>query len=167
MKGGRLLSKPVSDFDALFESMIGFLETSGATSLGMASCGKLIGGASGVFGNGLGWSIQGATVVRTSDRLNIVGILNWDTNATVLGKNEGQMILEAYAITKNTPARGENEGGLQALYDASREYVREFYSVIVDPSALKVTVKRDGASLRKSNALMWPKILSGRWKKNA
>lgn len=166
VSGGRLLSAPVTDFDSLFCSMVGFLETSGATSLNIASSGALIGGASGAFGNGMRWNINQALVVRMSDRLRFVGILNEDMNALLLGKDDGQLMLEAYAITKNAPERGSNDGGLQELYDDNKQYVRDFYSVIISPSSLRIIVKRDGTSLRKSKALMWPKILSGRWRKH-
>jgi hypothetical protein len=88
-------------------------------------------------------------------------------NALLLGKDAGQVMLEAYAITKSTPQRGTNEGGLHGLYDDNKQYVRDFYSVIIDPSSMRIIVSRDGTSLRKSKALMYPKILSGRWRKNA
>lgn len=166
VKEGRLVSAPVTDFDALFESMVGFLETTGVTSLNIASSGALIGGLAGVYGNGMCWNINQALVVRVSDRLKFVGILNEDMNALLIGKDVGQVMLEAYAITKNSPQRGTNDGGLHSLYDDNKQYVRDFYSVIIDPSGLKVIVKRDGTSLRKSKALLYPKIVSGRWRKN-
>lgn len=80
VKDGRLVSAPVTDFDGLFESMVGFLETTGVTSLNIASSGALIGGLAGVYGNGMCWNINKALVVRASDRLKFVGILNEDMN---------------------------------------------------------------------------------------
>ena len=112
-------------------------------------------------------NINQAFVVRTDDKLKFVGILNEDMNALLLGKDAGQVMLEAYAITKSTPQRGTNEGGLHGLYDDNKQYVRDFYSVIIDPSSMRIIVSRDGTSLRKSKAPMYPKILSGRWRKNA
>ena len=91
---------------------------------------------------------------------------NEDMNALLLGKDRGQVMLEAYAITKNAPQRGTNEGGLHGLYDDNKQYVRDFYSVIIDPSSMRIIVRMDGTSLRKSKALMYPKIISGRWRKN-
>lgn len=167
VRDGRLVSAPVTEFDALFESMVGFLDTTGVTSLNIASSGALIGGLQGVYGNGMCWNINQAFVVRADDRLKFVGILNEDMNALLLGKDAGQVMLEAYAITKSTPQRGTNEGGLHGLYDDNKQYVRDFYSVIIDPSSLRIIVSRDGTSLRKSKALMYPKIISGRWRKRA
>lgn len=165
VRDGRLVSAPVTEFDALFESMVGFLDTTGVTSLNIASSGALIGGLQGVYGNGMCWNINQAFVVRADDRLKFVGILNEDMNALLLGKDAGQVMLEAYAITKSTPQRGTNEGGLHGLYDDNRQYVRDFYSVIIDPSSLRIIVSRDGTSLRKSKALMYPKIISDRHRK--
>lgn len=167
VRDGRLVSAPVTDFDALFESMVGFLETTGVTSLNIASSGALIGGLQGVYGNGMCWNINQAFVVRVDDRLKSVGILNEDMNALLLGKDAGQVMLEANAITKSTPQRGTNEGGLHGLYDDNKQYVRDSYSVIIEQSSLRISVSNDGTSLRKSKALMHLKILSGRWRKHA
>ena len=167
VKGGRLVSAPVTDFDALFESMVGFLETTGVTSLNIASSGALIGGLAGAYGNGMCWSISGAPVVRAGDRLRFIGVLNEDVNATLLGANSGQLVLELYSVTKGTPQRGTNDGGNHELYTENKQYVREFYSMLVHPSGMRIIVSKDGASLRKSKALLYPKIVSGRWKKHA
>lgn len=167
VKGGKLVSAPVTDFDALFKSMVAFLEVSGVTSLNIASGGALIGGVQGAYGKGMGWSISGACVVNATDRMRFIGILNEDVNATLLGANGGKAILEIYSVTKGTPQRGTNDGGLRELYDENRQYVREFYSMLVHPSGMKLIVSKDSASLRKSKAFLYPKIISGRWKKDA
>lgn len=165
--GGVLTYSYVSDFDALFDSMVGFLETTGVTSLNIASSGSLIGGAQGIYGRGMGWNVTGACVVRKDSPLRFVGILNEDFNAVLLGANVGQSTLEVYSITKDTPCRGTNGGGNNEIYNDNERYVREFYSMIVHPSGLRFVVGKDSCILQKSKALLYPKIVSGRWKKNA
>ena len=166
VKSGRLVSAPVTDFDALFDAMLEFVESTGVASLCIATSGALIGGMNGVYSKGLRWNFNQACVLRAGDRLKFVGLLNEDLNATLLGANVGQMALEVMGIVKNAPLRGTNDGGLHELYVDNEQYIRDFYSLIVHPSGLKITIGDRRGPLRKASALCYPKIISGRWRKN-
>lgn len=129
VKDGRLVSAPVTDFDALFESVVGFLERTGATSLNIASSGALIGGLAGVYGNGMCWNINQALVVRASDRLKFVGILNEDMNALLLGK---QAVCTRLLLSDNRPEQfeghrqeGRHEPAKEQGAAVSEDYQRE------------------------------------------
>lgn len=165
VKGGKLVSAPVTDFDALFDAMLEFVETTGVASLCIATSGALIGDMNGVYSKGLRWNFNQACVLRASDRLKFVGLLNEDLNATLLGANVGQMTLEVMGIVKNAPLRGTNDGGLHELYIDNEQYIRDFYSLIVHPSGLKITIGDQRAPLRKASALCYPKIISDRYRK--
>ena len=59
----------------------------------------------------------------------------------------------------NTPARGTNAGGIE--YDGNM-YRASFYSIMMHPSGLLINGK---GGLRKATDNIFPKIVSGRWKK--
>jgi hypothetical protein len=62
-----------------------------------------------------------------------------------------------------------NSGGMTEMYLESGTYVKSFYSVMYQPSSVKVGVLRDRDRSRLHHRVSWkhtvPKIVSESWKK--
>lgn len=157
---GKLKSKPILNFDGVVDAITEFMDDSDATTVTLCGTGSLIGGASGVYKNGIGWNFNQTVFVRTG-RLSFCGLGNEDINALVRFGGTGELMFEVYRISHTCSERGNN-GGLSEFYDDFGLYGKRYMSVIESPSACKLS-SEGKVSIIKNNA--FPKILGGRFRK--
>lgn len=158
----------IGDMNKVIDSMIEFLDESGAYTVAFAQGGDLIGGANSFFRTGLARKAMNTFFCRTDKPFTFPGRFNDDVNAYVSEGKTGTLFLTVTnLVTIQTPTQ-TNTGGITETYKKYGTYVKSFYSVIIDPSAVKISAM--GVSdIRIHHEVNWnnavPKILGSRWKK--
>lgn len=123
----------------LFEAMLEFLDSSGASTVALAQGGDLIGGIeSGMYWKGITRKAMNSFFCRTDRPIAFCGTMNEDVTAyTTLG-GRGELFFtftHAHIIQVSTQATA---GGMTEVYQESGTYVKSFYSVMASPSCVKV-----------------------------
>jgi len=166
--GAQLKSKYCDDLNRLFEDCFEFLDTSGALAVALAQGGDLIGGANHFFHQGLSRKAMNVWFLKTDRPFSFVGRVNEDTNTYVLLGSQGKLFFTVTNTQITQAQTQKNAEGMTTLYLDYGTYVKSFYSVIVNPSAVKVA-EMGAHHKRMHHRVDWnrcvPKILSDRYRK--
>lgn len=166
---GRLGIKSASDLDTLFEYMLRFLDDSKAMTVAFAQGGDMIGGAqAGTFKKRLLRKAMNTFFCDTEKPFEFIGRINEDVNMYVLLGSRGKLILTYVPVMICQKQTQSNAGGWTEVYLERGTYVKSFYSVIVNPSAVKIGEMGD-KHRRIHHSVNWdrcvPQILNEKWKK--
>lgn len=168
-KDGVLSSIYVTDFDAIVEETLEFLDTSGALTVAFAQTGDFIGGMGcKVYKERLTRKAMNSFFCRTDKPFEFIGRINEDVNMYCTLGSRGHLIFTIADMSLNQQDTQQNKGGLTDSYLDNGTYVKSFYSVMCCPSFVKVAEM--GCNHRRMHHLVdWehgvPKIISDRFKK--
>ena len=163
---GKLKGRQITRLDDVIIAMIFMLNSEHVVSVGFGHAGSYIGGATGKFKEKVVQNIFQAFLLKTEQRIIFRGILNEDTNALTEYSRIGKLMLEVLDVSIQSPKRRSNEGGLKELYNASNDYLTNFYSVVCAPDCVYIKISDKGKLILKfsrKNAV--PKLINERWKK--
>lgn len=168
-KGDCVGSYRFKELDQLFDSILDFLETSGAITVAFAQGGDLIGGAgNNMFKIGLKRKAMNAFFCKTDRPFKFYGRINEDATMNVVLGSVGKLIFTVCNATLNQVQTQENKGGLTKAYLDMGTYRKSFYSVMFCPSAVKIAMM-GRQHKRIHHRIDWntcvPKILNERYKK--
>lgn len=167
--GNQLTSIYLRDMDSVVDEMINFLDTTGALSVAFSQTGDFIGGiGSKVYKERLTRKAMNAFFCRTDRPFKFTGRINEDVNAYVTLGSRGELFFTIADIALNQHDTQQNEGGLTEAYLDLGTYVKSFYTVMGNPSSVKIAEMGDN-HMRIHHFIDWekavPKIISGRYKK--
>lgn len=157
------------DMDSVIDAMIEFLDTSGALTVAFAQTGDFIGGSdSKVFKDKLARKAMNSFFCRVDRRFDFIGRINEDVNTYVNLGSKGNLFFTVSDMSLDQTQTQANSGGMTELYLAAGTYVKSFFTVISNPSSVKLhTVgsshRRIHHSINWENAV--PKIISSRYSK--
>jgi hypothetical protein len=161
--------------DALFASLVEFLEVSGALTVAMSQGGgDHFGGGGGRYnrdGPMLLRKAMNSFVCRTDRPFYFMGRLNEDVTTYVTEGRRGVLFFTVMQAQVNQLATQSNAGGLTTAYLESGTYFKTFYSVMFCPSAVRVGTLSDPRSphVRIHHKVNWnacaPKIIREEWRK--
>jgi hypothetical protein len=166
---GQFGSWYLKDFDAVVDCMLEFLETSGALTVAFAQTGDFIGGSgSKVFKDKLARKAMNSFFCKTENKFDFIGRINEDVNTYVNLGSRGHLFFTVSDMSLDQTQTQANSGGMTELYLNAGTYVKSFFTVICNPSSVKLyTVgsshKRIHHSINWDNAV--PKIISSHYKK--
>ena len=168
-ESGVLRTVYVNDFDAIVDAMLEFLDTSGAYSVAFAQTGDFIGGSgSKVFRERLTRKVMNSFFCRTDMPFEFMGRINEDVNMYVTLGSRGQLFFTVAQVSLDQQTTQQHSGGLTESYLALGTYVKSFYTVINNPSSVKIYVM-GGSHKRIHHSIDWnkavPKIISSDFKK--
>ena len=96
-----------------------------------------------------------------------VGRINEDVNAYCYFGNKGHLFMTVAQLRLEQKATQSNAGGLTDIYLGSGTYVKSFYSVLYNPSSVKVRLMGQ-SNKRLHHSINWdatvPKIISEKFK---
>lgn len=154
--------------DDLFEAMIEFLDASGALSIAFAQGGDFIGGLDGAYNAKLKRKVMNTWFCDTEKPFEIMGRLNEDTNVYVYYGTQGKLFFTITDVMVNQKQTQLNAGGLTEIYLDRGTYVKSFYTVMLAPSCVKISMMGE-KHMRVHHHVSWnnctPMILSEKWKK--
>lgn len=167
--GDKLSTVYVRDFDSVVDEMITFLETTNALTVTFSQTGDFIGGCgSKVYKERLTRKAMNSFFCKTDKPFNFIGRINEDVNTYVLLGSRGELMFTVADIALNQLTTQKNTGGMSDLYLDSGTYVKSFYTVMANPSCVKISEMGD-THRRIHHRINWehavPKIVSSRYKK--
>lgn len=164
-----LVSQKCLQLDRLFESMIQWLDDTGALTVAFAQAGDFIGGVnSSTYHKKVLRKAMNTFFCKTENRFDFVGRINEDVNTyTTLG-NTGKLIMTMTDVAIVQMQTQKNHGGMSTVYLDSGTYLKSFYTVMFSPQCTTVGMMGD-KHMRMHHRIDWdrcaPKIISEKHKK--
>lgn len=134
--------KEYRSLDKVFDIMLQYLiDTPRLTSICMAQSGDYIGGGgSKMIADHYRRKAMNSFICDTERPFEFQGRINEDVNAYTSLANQGVLFLTTAYVSLNQKTTQTNAGGLTEMYLDSGTYVKTFYSVILHPAGVKVSV---------------------------
>ena len=129
------------DLDFQFNALLKYYKSIKAKTLCIAQDGDFIGGAGcSVFQKKLSRKAMNFFVCSTDRRFNFVGRINEDVNTYVHFGSKGDLFLTICELRLNQLQTQQNTGGLTEFYLDGGTYVKSFYTLIFNPSSVRVSL---------------------------
>lgn len=168
IKNNQLKHTRIKNLDRLIDKMIIYLDNSNAKTIAFAQGGDYIGGINGSFLEGLKRKAMNAFFCKTDRPFQFYGKINEDVNAYTYLGSKGDLFMTVMALDVEQLQTQSNSGGLTDIYLNLGTYVKSFYSVVIMPSAVKVSVMGN-CFMRIHHKIKWnncvPKILNEKYKR--
>jgi hypothetical protein len=172
-ENGSLLTRYVRDMDSIVEAYLEYMDNTQIDVLAFGQTGDLIGGKnSKLYTDVYRRKAMQGFFVRVAHRMPYVGRFNDDVNSYVDNGKRGYLFLTYRDIIMDTAETQVQVGGISEMYKKYGTYVKTFYSVILDPSCVRISTMGDSLvnmHHRIHHVIDWskavPKIISGRYKK--
>lgn len=165
---GKMAWVKIKDLDKLFESIVNYLELTGAKTVAMAQGGDYIGGVDGFLKKGLARKAMNSFFCKTDRPFKFYGKINEDVCSYTLNGSRGDLFFTITNLSVEQLQTQSNAGGLTDIYLNLGTYIKSFYSVIICPSCVKVSVMGN-KFMRIHHKVKWnncvPKIISEKYKK--
>ena len=164
---GRLQTKAL---DAIFDAHVDFLRKTPTTVIAFAQGGEFIGGPHGIFGKKifLRRKTMNSFICSVKKPFYFYGTMNDDVNSYLRDGGWGMLHFTNNMLCVQQGATQQNKGGLTELYLDKGTYWKSFYSVMIAPSAVKISTLGPNDP-RIHHRISWvkavPKILDEKWKK--
>ena len=138
-KAGHYIEKKIKDLDAVLDVMLDYYKTIPALSLAMAQGGDFIGGKYG------SWEkpkrkCMNSFICSTKRPFKFFGRINEDVNTYTNLGSRGELFLTTCVVELKQKQTQSNKGGMTELYQDNGTYVKSFYSVMYQPSSVKISV---------------------------
>lgn len=160
----------VKDINLLFDKMINYYKSTNALSLAFAQTGDFIGG----IDNGKGTyrfskrKVMNSFLCSVDRRFNFLGRMNEDVTTYVNLGQKGDLFLTIPVIVINQKDTQQVKKGLTELYEDNGTYVKSFFSVMYNPSCVKVYLMNANHK-RIHHSIKWinttPMIIDKKYKK--
>lgn len=166
---GEFKNTPITDLDYVMEKFLDFYDISGATCMAFAQGGDFIGGAEGM-GKDIHIKRKAMnTMLCSVERpFQYTGTINEDVNAYVTYGAKGKLFITVNCISINQGKTQANEGGLTDIYLQEGTYVKSFYTVMMQPSSVNISLMGN-KDMRLHHKITWrnttPYILNESYKK--
>jgi hypothetical protein len=166
-------NKYIKNLDKIFEILLKFYKSTNFTSLCMAQGGDFIGGEgsglSKTFVNGqISRKLMNSFLCSTKRPFQFVGRINEDVNAYCSFGFRGHLFMTVAQLRLEQKQTQSNSGGLTDIYLNFGTYVKSFYSVMYNPSSVKVR-QMGQSNKRLHHSVNWdttvPKIISESFRK--
>lgn len=168
-KNGKLANKPTQNIDQVFEIFLQFLDDTKADTVAFAQGGDFIGGIDGgMFKKRISRKAMNSFFFRTDSDIRFLGRINEDVNTYCNLGSKGKLFLTYTRFFLNQAATQSSKGGMSDVYLASGTYLKSFYTVMFNPSSVKIGMMGN-KNFRLHHQINWnttvPKIINERYKK--
>ena len=166
-------NKYVKNLDSIFKSMVSFMQSNKqVSSIAMAQTGDFIGGEAGSMTSKGGIVVKRKvmnTFLCSVDRaFKFMGRLNEDITTYVNLGSKGLLFMTIPLLAINQKDTQSAKGGLTEVYLKYGTYVKSFFSVMYNPSSVKINLMGESKK-RLHHRVSWnnavPKILNEQYKK--
>lgn len=165
--------KAVCNLDAVFDIMLDFFKKIPAKSIAMAQVGDYLGGGAGGEGKQLRTKrkAMNSFICDTERQFTFLGRINEDVNTYTRNTSTGDLFLQIQQVCLLQKQTQSNAGGMTEVYLDSGTYLKSFFTVMYQPSSVKVRtmgneyVNQKRLHHRVNWMLTAPKILKEKFKK--
>jgi hypothetical protein len=130
----------ILDLDAVFAALVRFLRQTQFKTICMAQGGDYIGGVDGSIWKRPKRKAMNSFVCLTERPFQFIGRVNEDVNAYTHWGARGDLFLTTMRLSLQQRQTQKAKGGMTEIYLDSGTYVKSIYSVIYQPSSVRVAV---------------------------
>jgi hypothetical protein len=134
----KLKGRTSKSLDQVVDAFINLLEDTNAVTVAMAQGGDFIGGVVRFRKDPLMRKAMNSWLFRTDRPLTFVGRMNDDVNTYVMNGMRGELILTPRNFCLFVAQTQELSGGMTEMYVENGTYMKSFYTVMMNPAAVKV-----------------------------
>lgn len=158
----------IKDINIFFAMLLKFYKKTNALSVCMAQAGDFVGGENcSVFTKGLARKAMNSFVCSTDRPFKFMGRVNEDVNTYVNLGHRGLLFFTVCEFALTQELTQSSKGGMSEMYSLEGTYVKSFYSVMYNPSSVKVGMM-GAKNPRLHHKVNWnksvPKILHPKYK---
>lgn len=149
-------------FDEVMNALIDFFDATSITTIAWSQGGDHIGGgADGRSVPRLRRKAMNSFLCSTDRRFTFTGRLNEDVNTYTSKGSRGAIFLTALAVMLDQKSTQANAGGMTSMYLDGGTYLKSFYTVMYQPSSVKIGELGDprSPSYRIHHRIDWPKTV--------
>lgn len=165
--------KTIRNLDAVFDILLDFFKKIPAKSIAMAQGGDYLGGGAGGEGKQLRTKrkAMNSFICDTERQFTFLGRINEDVNTYTRNTSTGDLFLQIQQVCLLQKQTQSNAGGMTEVYLDSGTYLKSFFTVMYQPSSVKVRtmgneyVNQKRLHHRVNWTLTAPKILKENFKK--
>lgn len=156
--------------DDVIISLLEYYQSANFATLSIAQGGDFIGGVGNNLHKSMGKRRKAMNfwILSTNRKYKYISRMNDDTSTYVYLGNKGLLFLTFPFIAIQQKETQQNEGGLSEMYHAFGTYVKSFYTVMYQPSSVKVGMMGD-THRRLHHSIDWettvPCIISEQWRR--
>ena len=168
----RFTEESILTLDNIFEAYFDFLESTNSHAVAMAQYGDFIGGNDSNIVRDKGVmkrKVMNVFFLDTRQRFDFLGKMNEDVNASVVHGARGKVFISNPIAAVAQGVTQKHAGGMTESYENSGTYVKSFYTVMMHPSAVKITAMQTERR-RLHHTVHWdtaiPKIISADHRKS-
>lgn len=159
----------VEEFDKLVDIMIDFLEETNAYTVAFGQGGDFIGGKDSSLAKAkIKRKAMNSFFCSTERPFKFFGSINEDVNTYCKLGSQGKLFMTIRDVSLKQKNTQSTKGGMTDEYLDNGTYIKSFYSIITNPSCVKI-FGMETTNSRIHHRVNWntavPKILSGRYKK--
>lgn len=160
----------VKNINAVFDALLKFYKSTSCHSIALSQNGDFIGGKDGLFAEKLMLrrKAMNSFVCSTERPFQFVGRINEDVNTYTHKGSQGHLFFTTNHVSLKQTQTQKSSGGMTELYLDQGTYVKSFYSVMFQPSSVKIRLLQS-ANKRLHHSINWnntvPKILREQWRK--
>lgn len=146
----------VRDLDRIFELLVDFFQKTGAVTVALTQGGDFIGGSVGTRAKSMQLlrKAMNSFICSVDKPFKFVGRINEDVNTYTVEGSRGLLFFSINQVSLDQTPSQSNPGGLTELYKDNGTYVKSFYSVIVQPSSVKISWMGNNV-MRLHHAVAW------------
>lgn len=168
-KDGQFRTCYVREFDEVVDIMIDFLDTAKIHTVAFGQSGDYIGGKDSSLAKAkIKRKAMNSFFCTTQRPFKFIGSVNEDVNTYCTLGSQGNLFMTITDISLDQKRTQTTKGGMTDEYLDNGTYVKSFYSVITNPSFVKV-FSMDTVHTRLHHRIEWnnavPKIISNKYKK--
>lgn len=157
----------IKNLDRVFDIMLEFYKNTPVMSVAMSQGGDFIGGVDGK--DAPKRKCMNSFILSTKKPFKFLGRINEDVNTYTRAASLGDVFLTLMMVSLQQKQTQSNSGGMTDLYLDSGTYIKSIYTVIYQPSSVKVAVLQDRKATRLHHRVNWnctvPKIIEENYKK--
>lgn len=162
------IDRKILNLDAVLDAMLDYYKAIPALSIAMAQGGDFIGGKNGGGTKKPKRKCMNSFICSTDRPFKFFGRVNEDVNTYTNLGSRGGLFMTITSLKLQQKQTQSNKGGMTDLYLDSGTYVKSFYTIIYQPSSVKISVM-NSKSPRIHHMVSWrntvPCILSAEHKK--
>jgi len=146
-------AKSTRDLDSIFSYLSDFVNDSPIKTVCFSQGGDHIGGYD--DNKKVGRKAMNSFVCSTEKPFKFIGRINEDVSTYVRLGGLGGVFFTIYNIQLDQKDTQSNKGGMTDIYMIGGTYIKSFYSVIVNPSCVKVKTISRGDKIRMHHSIKW------------
>lgn len=167
-RGDYIDKKTIKDVSVIFSKLLDFYKKIPALSIAFSQGGDFIGGKNSKRSINTKRKAMNSFICSTERRFKFFGRINEDVNTYVNLGSRGYIFLQINQVALNQLITQKNKGGMTELYLDSGTYIKSFYTIIYNPSSVKICLMGN-KNKRLHHRINWnnttPKILDEKYKK--